>query len=174
MLKDGDVLLYKGTSFISKIIRWKTKSQWSHAGIVAWWGDRLMVLEATGRGVWPVRLSKNIDKYHGDIHWFQYNGVRPLYVADRKAMIEFAKEEIGKEYPSVWELAKTFLGKDNTDDKFVFNRKIIFCSQFVARVYNWRGFDLASKKADDYTTPEDLYAGDLTRVGILKKENKDV
>ncbi len=165
-IQNCDVLLYKGEGLISGIIKLKTGSEYSHASLVGWWGDRLMVLESTKRGVFPIALSKNIKDYHGSIEWWQYN--YPTVDGDRDKMLEFAKLEIGKEYPSIWSLAKTFIGKKDKRDKFR-PSKIVFCSQLVARTYNNEGYDLAKGVADSFTTPEDLFRGGLlTQMGVFK------
>ncbi len=164
-IKDGDVLMYKGTGLTSWIIKKVTGSKYSHASIVCWWNGRLMVLEAIGKGVISSPLSVNIKKYHGEIEWFTYKGEIPN--ADRKEMVEFAQLELGKEYPSPWKFLK-FLGDPDRSDKFKKNT-IIFCSQFVARVYNYKKYDLADMLADEYTTPENLYQGNmLEKRGVFK------
>jgi len=161
-----DVLLYKGDSLTSKIIKWKTGSEYSHAGIVGWWGDQLMVLESTGKGVYPVRLSKNIKHYHGSVEWWRYT--YPMLVGDRELMLEFAKDEIGKEYPKWWEFLKFFGGKDS-DDRFKIETKIVMCAQFVARTYNYKDYDLASDLSDEFTTPEAIIqGGKIELMGVFK------
>ena len=67
-INNADVLMYKGTTLISRIIRKLTKSEYSHAGIVAWWNERLMVLEAVGKGVIVTPISSNISHYKGEVY----------------------------------------------------------------------------------------------------------
>ena len=55
--RDGDILLFRGKSWISRIICRVTRSPYSHAAIVAWWDERLMVLEAVGKGIVVSRMS---------------------------------------------------------------------------------------------------------------------
>ena len=50
-VKDGDVLLFQGTGWLSRFIRWGSNSAYSHAGIALWWGARLMVVQSANRGV---------------------------------------------------------------------------------------------------------------------------
>ena len=59
-----------GDLFASRIIRWATGSPYSHAGLAVWWNERLMVLEAVGKGVVVTPLSANVRGYHGDVEWF--------------------------------------------------------------------------------------------------------
>ena len=95
-IKNGDVLMYKGRGLISSIIRWATRSPYSHAGIAARWNERLMVLEAKGRGVVATSFSRNIKEYRGDVEWFSC--VREISDEGRLNMVIFAQEELGKSY----------------------------------------------------------------------------
>ena len=55
-IHDGDILLFSGRKPFSLLIRVLTRSRYSHAGIAAWWGERLMVMEAGVGGVHAARL----------------------------------------------------------------------------------------------------------------------
>jgi len=155
-IQNCDILLYKGTSLVSRLIRWKTKSEYSHAGLVVGWDERLMTVEATGKGVYPIRLSKKIEKYHGSVELWRFN--LPTFDADLYDMATFAKDEIGNEYPKWWDLLK-FLGAPNRNDKFKLNQFIEMCAQLVARTYNYKGYDLVEGLSDEYTTPQALIDG---------------
>ena len=49
--KTGDILLVGGTSWISKAIKWFTKSKWSHSGMfISIWGE-WYIIEAEYRGL---------------------------------------------------------------------------------------------------------------------------
>lgn len=56
-IASGDVLLFEGRSLASRLIRLRTESRLSHAGLAFWAPGRLGCLEAVGRGVqlWPLR-----------------------------------------------------------------------------------------------------------------------
>ena len=69
-LKNGDVLMYRGRSLESRIVRWVTRSEYSHAGLAVWWNGRLMVMEAVGRGVIVTPRSKNALSSPGFVEWF--------------------------------------------------------------------------------------------------------
>ena len=55
-----------------------------------------MVMEAVSKGVVVTSLSANVRSYHGDVEWFTC--VEEIPEADRLRMIEFAQQELGKEY----------------------------------------------------------------------------
>ena len=69
-IKNGDVLMCRGRSLESRIVRWVTRSEYSHAGLAVWWNGRLMVMEAVGRGVIVTPRSKNFLSYPGYVEWF--------------------------------------------------------------------------------------------------------
>ena len=57
-LRDGTVLLFRGRGIFSRLIQAKGRAPWSHAALLAWWGRRLMVVEAReGAGVRAIPLS---------------------------------------------------------------------------------------------------------------------
>jgi len=95
-IKNGDVLLYRGRSLESRLIRWATRSRYSHAGLAVWWNGRLMVMEAVGRGVVVTPLSKNVSFYPGYVEWF--TSVEEIPDHQRLQMVELAQQELGKEY----------------------------------------------------------------------------
>ena len=68
IIKSGDILFYSGEDEVSKLIRWATKSMWSHVGILIKLEgiDRILLLESVENvGVRIIPLSKyikNIEK----------------------------------------------------------------------------------------------------------------
>lgn len=47
-IEDGDLFFFRGNFRSSRIFTWLTDGYYSHATIVAWWGDRLMIMQAEG------------------------------------------------------------------------------------------------------------------------------
>lgn len=166
-IKDCDILLYQGTHWMSRLIRKLTKSPYSHAGIVAWWGNRLMVLEATGKGVYPVTLSQNLSHYKGEVHLYTLKEEYDVSLQVRDRMLKFAQEELGKEY-ATWKLIlfgwRILLAKD-LDKKDVLRRaNQLVCSHYVSQIYNSERRDLKKNRADRFTKP-----GDISESPILER-----
>lgn len=46
VIKSGDLIAWRGRTFIGRLIRYVTGSDYSHVGIAWWLEDRLMVIEA--------------------------------------------------------------------------------------------------------------------------------
>lgn len=170
-IKNGDVLLYRGRSLESRLIRWATRSRYSHAGLAVWWNGRLMVMEAVGRGVVVTPLSKNVSFYPGYVEWF--TSVEEIPDHQRLQMVEFAQQELGKEY-ALWRAVllgfrRLFQRDVETRDKM--RRELrLFCSHYVAQAYNAVGRDLKKGVSDRFMSPGDVAASPLLkRVGALRK-----
>ena len=173
-IKNGDILMYKGRSFSSRVIQFVTRSKYSHAGLAAWWKDRLMVLEAVGHGVIVTRLSANVAHYNGDVELF--TAIEEIPEPEREQMVHFAQEELGKEYAR-WKaillgIRLLFVREKNTRDTLK-REKRLFCSHYVAQVYNEIRRDLKKNKSDRFMSPGDVANSPmLRRVGILGKTPK--
>jgi len=153
-IKTCDILLYQGKNWFSRAIRFMIKSPYSHAGIVVWWNDRLMVIEAVGKGVVVTPLSQNLSHYKGPVHLYVTN-----QEVDRKKMEVFAQEELGKEY-SIWKLIvfgwKILFKKDIDKRDELKRENKLYCSYFVSQVYNAGGCDLKENTADRFMSPKDI------------------
>lgn len=164
-IEDGDVLLFQGASLFSRLIRWATRSRYSHSGIALWWNDRLMVLEATTPEVRVMPVSILVG------HYPRVDLYKPISKVSHVAVFEAASETLGKRY-AVWTIVRyarriLFRLRGGGDprkppDKFV-------CSQLVSFAYREAGIDLDPANPDEFTTPEALaqsphlaFAGTLT------------
>jgi hypothetical protein len=169
-IHSGDVLMYRGRSFPSRVIRFATGSPYSHAGIAAWWHDRLMVMEAVGKGVVVTPLSANVAGYRGNVEWF--TATMEIDDGTRERMLRFAQAELGKDYGR-WGailLGIRLLFKRGIDARDRLRRaKRLFCSHYVAQVYNVAGCDLQRGVSDRFMSPGDIARSPLLRrVAVLK------
>jgi Permuted papain-like amidase enzyme, YaeF/YiiX, C92 family len=172
--KDGDILMFKGSGIISSIIKWKTKSAYSHAGIVAWWNERLMVLEAVGSGVKARPISYLLEHYHGSFDYYRTKEEVKISADERRKMITFAQEQLGKEYAIIQSIKFFFrllLGLKMTRREKTKPAGKFFCSQYVSAVYNAGGYDLEIQFSDKFTTPSQISQSPLlVNVGTIKKD----
>jgi uncharacterized protein YycO len=171
LIKNGDILLYEGSGIISRMIRAVTHSQYSHAGIIAWWNKRLMVLEAVGKGVRTTPLSTNLEHYPGNIVWFSAR--QALADEARAKIVGFAQQELGKKYAR-WKAFWLGLGllfhwdKDRRDK--IKREQKLFCSFYVAQAYNSIGLDLKKNVSDSFMLPQDIAESPLLCVkGTLRR-----
>jgi hypothetical protein len=170
-IKNGDVLMYKGRGLVSSVIRWVTHSPYSHAALVAWWNQRLMVMEAKGQGVIVNPTSRSIRHYRGDVEWFSCK--KEISEDDRLRMVKFAQEELGKSYGR-WKailLGIKILFEHDLEKRDRLKReKRLFCSEYVAQIYNFIGLDLKKGRSDRFTKPDDIANSPLLeKRGQLKK-----
>ncbi len=177
-VRDGDIILFRGKTWLSWLIRLFTRSPYSHAGIVGWWGERLMVLEATGPGVIASRLSHVVEKYAGSAELWTSNDeliAKRGLTLDREKMLSAARLELGKNY-ATWKLfaglRKILLGTKERLDPRKPPKKFV-CSEFVSHVWNEGGVDL-SAEINKYTTPGDIAKSELVRpIGKLLPSPRD-
>jgi len=172
-IQNGDVLMYRGRSLESRLICLLTRSRYSHAGLAVWWNDRLVVMEAVGKGVMVTPLSSNVRHYDGRVEWFTSREDIPQ--GDRMLLVAYAQRELGKEY-ATWRAI--LLGV-----RILFNRRVeerdrlrreqkLFCSYYVAQAYNAINRDLKRGFSDRFMSPGDIAASpQLRRVAILYKKD---
>ena len=151
-IKDGDVLLFQGTGVFSRLIRFVTRSQYSHSGLALWWNDRLMVLESTEPEVRVMPLSILVG------HYPRVDLYKAIKHYDPVQLFEASTEALGKK-DAVWTIVRyarriLFRLRGGGDprkppDKFV-------CSQLVSFAYREAGLDLDKDNPDEFTTPEAL------------------
>jgi hypothetical protein len=170
-ISDCDILLYRGRSWESWLIRLVTGAPYSHAGLAVWWNSRLMVLEASGKGVVATPLSENVRHYDGRVEWFTC--VEEISQAERQRMVEYAQRELGKRYGTWWAIVlglRRLLGLAIDRDDTAHHAGRLICSQYVAGVYTLVGRDLRRGISDRFTTPGDIARSPLLRrMGPLRK-----
>lgn len=167
-IKNGDVIMYEGKSMVPKLVSWFTLSPYSHAGIAVWWNERLMVMEATMRGVRVMPLSRNIFKHKGKVEWF--TSKQEISDEDRLRMVIFAQEELGKSFAR-WKAVlfglKILLNRNLSKKDQLRMENKLFCSQYVAQIYNSIGLDLKKNREDRFMSP-----GDIARSPLMEKRGE--
>jgi hypothetical protein len=156
----GDILLYRGGSFVSHLIKDLTQGAYSHCGMAAWWNNehtvpRLMVFEA----VWPVvavrPASLSVDDYDGPVDWWSLQReYREKLALDR--LFEAALAKIGQPFAVSGLFRYLFLrliGATETADR---KSNEYFCSQYVSECFRVGNLDPVSSKADTFTSPVEL------------------
>jgi len=159
-IRDGDVLLFRSRRrLVSRLIAKAGRSEYSHAGMAAWWNHRLMCLDTIqGQGGRAVLLSNLVRESPGRIDIYGTNGE----AFNRKAAVGAMIEITGRRY-GWWSLLRTALvhlpvarlfAHPDTDD--MANGSLPVCSQAVARALRAGGVDPVPNLADRATEPSDL------------------
>lgn len=172
-LEDGDIVLCTGNGPMSRMIRWLTRSRFSHAAIILHWHGRVLVHEAVGSsGVRVWLLSACVRKYNGRVTLY-----RPTKETrerlDLAALRRVALDHLGTGYrtmglfQSAWHLLVSRKKALKDFSKRPPKREFL-CSELVSACYREAGIDLAPDVPDGYTTPGDLERSpSLVRVGRL-------
>jgi hypothetical protein len=153
-VRNGDILLCSAHDFGSRMIRWATRSRWSHCGVAFRLDeiDRILVLECVQHiGVRAVPLSDFISRTSNGTHPYPGRIVLARHVAAEefaahemtRAMSEFAFDRLGDKFSQLETLKiaiRIILGRlgivmpaiARADDEFI-------CSEYVARCFETVG-----------------------------------
>ena len=171
-IQSADVLLWRGRALWSWVIRWWTRSEYSHAGIAVWVHGRPMAAESREcKGCRLLPLSAAIKG--ADVDLFQ---VRPEVSTrlKRGPAVQEAISHLGEAYGwrSILRIVLTRLPFGalkwvpvlrhfvphrfwSPDDYRETGGRMI-CSEYVARCYRLGGLDLVPNLRDPDTTPGDI------------------
>ncbi|MGH7436743.1 MAG: hypothetical protein ACRENE_13805 [Polyangiaceae bacterium] len=155
-IDDGDIILFRGTILLSRIIELISHGDYSHCALAANWGERKMILQAElVGGVQAVPLSIAVGTYKGRVDWFR---IAPAARAklDIAALMAEARADLGLGYAreGMLKAAEHFLfGAHITEDPK--DPRALFCSQYVERCYRQAGVRL-STDGDNVTSPTEI------------------
>jgi hypothetical protein len=168
-IRDADILLFRGEALSSRVIRFGTKSPYSHCAMTfrkreepASPGgpaeERVYVVQVTGKGVHTLLLSEEIAAYEGVVEVFRVTAQHAPKFRSEVAVAE-ACMHVGRPYAfshllgfaaDVLTFGMLKRVRSNARD-----RRAFFCSQLVARAYRRAGVDL-SRYGDAATAPADI------------------
>jgi hypothetical protein len=173
-VRTGDVLLFQGTSLLSRVIRWGSGSNYSHAGFAAWWDRRLLVFQASGRGAEVLPMSSAVDAYDGQVDWFALKPKYRLSSDCEQQLVTHAVTLLGRAYSKsglvalMWRMAQgRFRGRPDPSTC----PDSLFCSQYVSYCFRMVGPDLVLGTDDGSTSPADLSTSPLLeKRGVLRAD----
>jgi hypothetical protein len=168
-------LLFQGKELSSRFIRWGSASDYSHCGIVAWWGERLMVFESVRRGARLVPASLTVDRYDGRVDWWS---VRPAHrPVPTAAILAEAMHGLSTPFSTggiAWLAWRILLGRYRGTGDAKKRPPAMFCSQYVSRCYRVAGLDLSPDTADDCTSPGEIARSEVMMLrGILHRDPEE-
>lgn len=159
-LKTGDLIFCSGKYPISGIIRYFSKSMFSHVGIIYrdTYLDRVLILEAEIiYGVRLAPLSKYMKDYHGNHR--PYHGrmllarlKEPLDETSLKKVISYGMDELTRPYDN-WEIIRIMLRVLFKLGRKERNRSYI-CSELIASAYKTIGLKIKSNNT--YISPDEI------------------
>jgi len=163
-IQTGDIILFSGKGIFSRLIRWFTKSKYSHVGMAVRMPEYDMVLiwESTTlsktkdvitgtktKGVQVVSLSERVQGYRGKVVWRKLSG--ELSKDQLYALLELRHELRGKPYErSRLELLLAGIPNINMGNE---NLRSVFCSELIAEAYQ-RAYLLPEHPPSNSYAPE--------------------
>ncbi len=161
-IKNADLLLFRPRGALWwRAIAVAGRSEYTHAGMAGWWGDRLMNVEMTSGGGRAQLLSNLVERWPGVIDVYAANAVRRRFSRERavQAMIGITGKPYGK-----WNLFRAslyhmpfvrFMVSPDTND-VASGHWPPFCSQAASVAYRLGGVDPVPNLTDRLTEPGDL------------------
>jgi uncharacterized protein YycO len=150
------ISLHRGTALVSRLIRWQTRSEYSHAGIVL--PDQSFIEAREGKGVrqFP-RLTANpgetIDLFEVDVTETQSEDITWFLI-----------QQLGKPYD--WTMVARFITR--RDETRASSGKW-FCSELVFAAFQQAGVDLLRG-----TEPWEVSPGLLARSTLLRRARLNI
>jgi hypothetical protein len=172
-VRDGDLFLFRGEFLISKLFRRVDHSFYSHAALAAWWGDRLMILQAEGTGIQAIPMSVAIGTYPGRADWYTLKREEiPEFDAKLRGVLREARSDLGLAYGYVdllRNIARWAVRVRLADPS---RPRAMFCSEYVERCFREAGMSLTSRP-DIVTFPKHIAASKLASyVGSIPHDPK--
>ncbi|WP_448577461.1 YiiX/YebB-like N1pC/P60 family cysteine hydrolase [Thermosphaera sp.] len=146
------ILLYRGVSLLSRLIRWRTWSEYSHVALEIHRGE---IVDAWKGGVRLIRSPFEGHDPETVVEAYEIAGLRPEQAA-RAAL--FARAQIGKPY-DYWGVLRFIIRRDPTqpNDRW-------FCSELVFAALLHGGVRLLERVPAHRASP-----GDLARSPLLRR-----
>lgn len=181
-MKTGDIISFSGKGRTSNIIKWFTRSDISHVGIVMEtefgnaFGQRVLILESTSlnnipdiktgefiKGVQMQQLSKRVDSYDGQAYWHKLKA--PLSTSGEEKMLQWLSVQHNKRVPYD-SLQALGAGIDLFDSFGLANEpdfSSLFCSELVCKA-----LQLASV-VSDCLNPSEQTPADVIKYDCLER-----
>ncbi len=184
LLKEGDVLLFRGQGMISKFVKVAGEGKYSHVAIVSLYKDNgnsmwECVEFREGKGGRTVGLEEQVKQNPGIIDVFRPadSMIKNKYSADTNIVSEIKVQLYAKGVTTVmrkmtglpygWRRIWFVLKHKMPFLRFLYNvdsvvddstQELVYpvCSTAVAYAFNKMGYDLIPHRADQWTEPSDL------------------
>ena len=155
ILRSCDILLYKGSDWVSRLIEWKTQSLYSHVSVVVVPEMNLAIESNTGSqsGVRALDLRK---LKIGEVDIFR---VKPEHRFDPGQVISYLVGHLGASY-DYWGVAwlgiLKVVGAKEKSNQFQKDRDY-FCSELCFEAFSAGGLDIVPQVGEaDITSPGDI------------------
>ncbi len=165
LIRDGDLLLFRGHGLVARLIGVAGRSEYTHAARAVWWGDLLFCCEVRElKGGRAVTLESQVRKCPGAIDVFETNPQHRWREYDRRGAVRYMRRLAGCDYGYVGVLKAALrhlplcrcLVRPDMNDKRQTSQPP-YCSQACAMADRLGGrVDPVPHLADRLTEPADL------------------
>ncbi|MEM6655864.1 MAG: hypothetical protein AAF596_08690 [Planctomycetota bacterium] len=165
LVGDGDLVLFRGKSWVASAIQQLGRGEYSHAGMIVYWqGDPMLLEVREWYGGRAVTLASQVERYPGAIDIFEVNPSNrwPDYQKPPAARVMRRLAGGAYGYASVLQAALYRLPlfrwwqTPPTDEQQLTSSRPPFCSEAVAMACRTGGVDPVPHLSDRLTEPNDL------------------
>lgn len=149
-----DIIVYKGNTLTSRIIKWFLKSQYVHVGVLL---DEWHIVDIDWRYHLKIRhLDYSVDEYEV----YRYGGLTDIH---KRQMVKFLRQKLNTQY-SMWEniryLMSQWFGLKLKDNVQRYN-----CSEMIVDMFHYGGIELFDYDSNKVIMPHALIESEkLTKV----------
>ena len=140
----ADILLFKPSNIIGKIISKVSNSEYSHVALCI--SDYDKIIESTWRGNKERKLTKS-----DNVDAFRYIGMTE-YLAEK--IVQTAITKVNLKYD--WSLLLTIMLNKWFGMKVLDNKNRFICSEFIDNVFKANGIDIIMNVSSDNVTPAEF------------------
>jgi hypothetical protein len=162
--KDGDIILYRGSSFLSKSIQYFDSAYYNHVGVVKLIGDRLFTIDMWTHGIEIVPLSRRMKGYQEFCVVRVKDKEQDELIYSIDSIIEKIERDTKYDYLLLPRIA--FYKKTKIDLVGIGNRNRFICSELVQ--YFTNTLNVECYKDIELITPQDfLRESNIIEIEIL-------
>jgi hypothetical protein len=157
-IQTGDLLLFKGRSWVSRLIARVLCRPYSHVGLLVRRDDHVLVYQALMRGVCKLPAREAVSQYDGLVDWWSLRRDKAEKL-DLDRLCQLADAGVGRSF-GIWGMLKlgwaVLTGRDRGRPETDPSVQEMFCSQYISHCFRLAGFDPCPAFADHQTSPADL------------------
>jgi hypothetical protein len=184
LIKEGDVVLFRGKGLVSKVIQRLTQGRYSHVGLASWHHNERDILELVEFREWKggrtTNFERQIEKYDKQIDIYRPISPKKVVTFDQHTL-KFLEDDVPYKphdvtfemrqmtglpygFARIWWMARFHM----FGLRFIINDPSIYidkptediiypvCSTAVATCFSRHGYDLIHNMSDERTSPSDI------------------
>jgi hypothetical protein len=158
LIQTGDILLFRGSRALSKVIEGISGAPYSHVAFLTKWDGRIVAMQSDLRGVEVIPASMLVCQYEGKVEWWRLADEKRR-TFDSRDFLDRALTLVGIKYgylSLMWLGIRMLLGLSVVRRFSHLRPSTLFCSSFVSYCYMNEGIDISAKAGPGGTSPADF------------------